>query len=307
MKVSTSQIFERAMTQMSNQQAKVADLQSKLATGQQITRPSDDPEKAGVIQRLTSANQRLEGYQNNLTALNSRLGTEEGALKSSENILQRMRELAVQASSDSFSPADREIIATEASALRDQLVSLANSADASGNYVFAGAMTSTVPFAENAEGETVYQGDNSRMLVDVSDQRQLALNKPGNEVFSSVVRETSNGTFERVGFFAIIDDFTAALENNDTDQIGASLGEISDLTQGMAMAMADVGSRMTTAQSQVDALTETKVRYQALLSAAQDLDYTSAITQLTSEIMSLEAGQSSFMKISQLSLFDYIR
>jgi flagellar hook-associated protein 3 FlgL len=41
MKVSTSQIFERAMTQMSNQQAKVADLQSKLATGQQIARPSD--------------------------------------------------------------------------------------------------------------------------------------------------------------------------------------------------------------------------------------------------------------------------
>ena len=55
MKVSTSQIFERAMTQMSNQQAKVAGLQSKLATGQQIARPSDDPEKAGVIQRLSSA------------------------------------------------------------------------------------------------------------------------------------------------------------------------------------------------------------------------------------------------------------
>ena len=87
MKVSTSQIFERAMTQMSNQQAKVSDLQSKLATGKQIARPSDDPEKAGVIQRLTSANQRLDGYESNVTAFKSRLGAEEGALKSAENIL----------------------------------------------------------------------------------------------------------------------------------------------------------------------------------------------------------------------------
>ena len=307
MKVSTSQIFERAMTQMSSQQAKVADMQTKLATGKQITRPSDDPEKAGVIQRLTSANQRLEGYQNNITALKSRLATEESALNASENIMQRMRELAVQAKSDTFSPADREIIAAEVSALRDQLVSLANSADASGNYVFAGAMTSTIPFAENAEGDMAYRGDNSRMVLDVSDQRQLALNKPGNEVFSSVIRETSDGVSERVGFFAIIDDFTASLENNDTDQVEQSLGELSDLTQGMAMALADVGSRMNIADSQEDALVDTKARYQALLSAAEDLDYTSAITQLTAEIMSLEAGQSSFIKISQLSLFDYLR
>ena len=54
MKVSTSQIFERAMTQMSSQQAKVADLQSKLATGQQITRPSDDPEKADKAEDATT-------------------------------------------------------------------------------------------------------------------------------------------------------------------------------------------------------------------------------------------------------------
>ena len=307
MKVSTSQIFERAMTQMSNQQAKVSDLQSKLATGKQIARPSDDPEKAGVIQRLTSANQRLDGYESNVTAFKSRLGAEEGALKSAENILQRMRELAVQGQSDTLSPADRNIIATEVSALRDQMLSLANSTDSSGNYIFAGAMVRSAPFGENENGDTVYQGDNSRMMLDVSDQRQLALNKPGNEIFSSAIRENSDGSFERVEFFTIIDDFTAALESNDTAKIELSLSEISDLTETMAVSLADVGSRVNTADSQLDALADTKLRYQTLLSQAQDLDYTAAITELTSEIMSLEAGQSSFIKISQLSLFDYIR
>lgn len=306
MKVSTSQIFERATTQMSKQQAKVADMQTQLATGKQIVRPSDNPEQGALIQRLSTALNRQDVYAGNLETINNRLNAEESALMSSENIMQRVRELAVQAINASLSASDRSIIATEVSALRNELVSLANSQDVSGNYVFAGAMTQTQPFAENAEGEISYRGDQTRTMVDVSDQRQLLLNRPGNEVFASVLRQSDEGA-ERVGFFTVIDDFTAALNNDNQVQLQASLSEISDLTESVGLAMADVGSRMNIVESQVDGLADAKLRYQELLSDAEDLDYASAITQLTSEIMSLEAGQSSFAKISQLSLFDYIR
>ena len=44
-----------------------------------------------------------------------------------------------------------------------------------------------------------------------------------------------------------------------------------------------------------------------MLNAETELDYTLAITELTAEMLSLEAAQASFAKISQLSLFDYIR
>jgi len=306
MKVSTSQIFERATTQMSKQQAKVADMQTQLATGKQIVRPSDNPEQGALIQRLSTALNRQDVYAGNLETINNRLNAEESALMSSENIMQRVRELAVQAINASLSASDRSIIATEVSALRNELVSLANSQDVSGNYVFSGAMTQTQPFAENAAGEISYQGDQTRTMVDVSDQRQLLLNRPGNEVFASVLRQSDEGA-ERVGFFTVIDDFTAALTNDNQVQLQASLSEISDLTESVGLAMADVGSRMNIVESQVDGLADAKLRYQELLSDAEDLDYASAITQLTSEIMSLEAGQSSFAKISQLSLFDYIR
>ena len=306
MKVSTSQIFDRATSQMSAQQAKVAEMQTKLATGKQITRPSDNPEQAALIQRLTTALNRQDVYQTNLDSINSRLGAEESALMTAEDVMQRVRELAVQASSETVSAADRQIIAAEITALRDQLVSLANTTDVSGNYVFSGSKVRTQPFAENASGDLAYQGDQNRIMVDVSDQRQLSLNRPGNEVFPSVVREV-DGVSERVSFFAVIDDFTTGLKANDLGQLQDSLSEISDLTQNMAISIADVGSRMRIAESQLDSLTEAKLRYQTLLSNAEDLDYATAITQLTSEIMSLEAGQSSFAKISQLSLFDYIR
>jgi flagellar hook-associated protein 3 FlgL len=306
MKVSTSQIFERATTQMAQQQSKVAAMQTQLATGKQVLRPSDSPEQAGMIQRLSSALNRQDVYSSNLDAINSRLGAEEAALMSSEDVMQRVRELAVQASSDTMSDADRKIIASEVTALRDQLLSLANAQDVSGNYVFSGSMVRDQPFTEDAAGNLVYQGDQNRMLVDVSDQRQLALNRPGNEVFSSVIRETDGGS-ERVGFFQVIDDFNAALLNQDSGQLQNSLAEVSELTLNMAFSIADVGSRLRISELQTDSLADAKLRYQTLLSGAEDLDYATAITQLTSEIMSLEAGQSSFAKISQLTLFDYIR
>ena len=44
-----------------------------------------------------------------------------------------------------------------------------------------------------------------------------------------------------------------------------------------------------------------------LISSEKDLDYALAVTQLSSEIIALEALQSSFAKISQMSLFDYLR
>ena len=307
MKVSTSQIFERAMTQMSTQQAKVSDLQTQLATGKQIVRPSDDPDKAGVIQRLNSASNRLEGYSDNLRAVGSRLDTEEAALMTSEKVLQRIRELAVKANSETLSQEDRQITAKEIQALRDQMLSLANSRDSAQNYVFAGSMTRTVHFAEDTTGVIAYQGDDNRVMVDVSDQRQLALNRPGSEAFSSIIRVNTSGESERVGFFSALDDLAAALNSNDSELVNRGLAEVSDLTQSMALSIADVGSRMSIADTQVDALSETKMRYESMLSEAQDLDYAAAITKLTAEIMSLEAGQSSFVKISQLSLFDYIR
>ena len=43
------------------------------------------------------------------------------------------------------------------------------------------------------------------------------------------------------------------------------------------------------------------------LSQMEDLDYTEAITKMNKDMLALEAAQSSFAKISQLSLFDYIK
>ncbi|MCT2529331.1 flagellar hook-associated protein FlgL [SAR92 clade bacterium H921] len=307
MKISTGQLFEQAVTQMNTQQAKVTQMQAQLATGKQIVQSSDDPDKVGLIQRLNTAYQRQDVYEQSLNTVNDRLVSEEAAILATDNILQRLRELAVRASSDTLSAPDREIISIEVSALKDGLMQLANTQDINGNYIFAGSMSSTMPFTTDASGHTSYQGDDRQIAVDVSEQRRLNMNRPGSDIFSSVVRQELDGTTQRVSFFGVIDDFADALKNNNTGAIQRSLSEVSDLSASVSVSLADVGSRLSVVDSQRDMLSDAKLRYQSMLSQVEDLDYATAVTELSAELLSMEAAQSSFAKISQLSLFNYIR
>ena len=307
MKISTTQIFERAIDQMSSQRTKVAEIQAQLAAGKQLVQPSDDAEKTGIIQRLSSAFNRQEMYETTLDSVTSRLEVEESAVMSAENIMQRARELAVQSTNGTLGEGDRKILAHEVSSLRDELLALANSQDASGNYVFSGSMAKTPAFIESADGTVNYRGDDNQVQVAISEQRSMFMNRPGDEIFTSIVRSNPGAGSERISFFNVMDDFADALENNSSTGVQRGLDEISSLTEGMATSIADVGTRMNTAQNQKDILSETKLRYQALLSNAEDLDYAKAVTQLSAEMLSMEAAQASFAKISQLSLFDYIR
>jgi flagellar hook-associated protein 3 FlgL len=306
MKISTSQLFDNSVNQMNRQQSKIAEMQAKLASGKQIVKPSDDSEKSAVIQRLQTAIDRQSVYERSLDTAENRLASEESALMSSERILQRIRQLAVQSNTDTLSVDDKEILANEITSLREELLSLANTQDANGNYVFAGSNVQAKAFDVNADGDIIYQGDKTQTSVDISDQRRLVLNRAGDEVFMSVDREVDGDT-QNISFFKVIDDFAQALATDDEDALNLGLEEISSITEGMGASIADLGSRISTVNNQREILEDTNLRYQDLLSNAQDLDYATAVTKLSAELLSLEAAQASFAKISQLSLFNYIR
>ena len=306
MKISTSQLFDNSVNQMNRQQSKIAEMQAKLASGKQIVKPSDDSEKSAVIQRLQTAIDRQSVYERSLDIAENRLASEESALMSSERILQRIRQLAVQSNTDTLSVDDKEILANEITSLSEELLSLANTQDANGNYVFAGSNVQAKAFDVNADGDIIYQGDKTQTSVDISDQRRLVLNRAGDEVFASVDR-VIDGDTQNISFFKVIDDFAQALATDDEDALNLGLEEISSITEGMGASIADLGSRISTVNNQREILEDTNLRYQDLLSNAQDLDYATAVTKLSAELLSLEAAQASFAKISQLSLFNYIR
>ena len=188
MQVSTSYLFDRASKQMVNIQNDLAKSQQEIAAQKQVLSPSDAPNQAATITRLKSVTARQDTYTNALRQLQIRLDAESSNLSNAGEVLVRIKELAIQANNGTQGEVSRRAIATEMKGLRDQLLSVANSTDASGNFIFSGSKVNTKAFTEDAAGNVEYTGDQTRMNVAVGEQRTLPLNRPGTNAFVRVVR-----------------------------------------------------------------------------------------------------------------------
>jgi len=68
-----------------------------------------------------------------------------------------------------------------------------------------------------------------------------------------------------------------------------------------------VGSDQATLDHQTSVIDSTTLNLKTTLSSLQDLDYATAVTTMNQQMLSLEAAQSSFAKVSQLNLFNYLK
>ena len=215
MKISTTLFFDRATTQLGDVQGNLAKTQEQLSTGKQIVKPSDEPDKASLVTRLESEMARQTSYQETLKTVNVRLTAEETALTNTTDVLTRIKELAVQAGNDTLGPKDRQTIAIELNSLKEQILSLANSQDTNGNYLFAGSRAGYPAFGKDATGHILYQGDQSRMKVNVGDNRTMNLNMAGSDAFKRVVRDDGKGNKVGVDFFQSLADLTQSVKSTN--------------------------------------------------------------------------------------------
>lgn len=187
MRISTNQIFDQSLAAMLNQQASLAQTQNQISTGKKIINPSDDP--AGSVQALNLQRELsvTEQYAANATAATNKLQSEESVLKSAADILQRVRELAVQGLNDSNTLEDRKAIAVEINQLNEQLFSLANTRDSNGDYLFSGFASNTQPY-ETIFGS--YQGDEGQRNLKVGAGVLVETNDSGAAVFEVPVADT---------------------------------------------------------------------------------------------------------------------
>ncbi len=303
MKISTSMLFDRATERMSTIQNRLATTQAQMAVSKQILSPSDAPDQAAAIQRLRGAVQRQDSHTEALNVAMRRFTAEETALSSSSDIMIRIKELGLQAANDTLSPDDRQAVGVELKALRQQLMSLGNSRDDSGNYLFSGTRVNTPPFTEGADGAVTYQGDLTQTQIPAGVERIVQFTRAGTDVYSRVVREDG----QSVGFFDALDQMIDAVDSSNTQGIQQGIADVTQMSNSLELTLAQTGSDQKVVQSQLDVLQETTLRLKSSLSEIEDLDYASAITKMNKEMMALEAAMGSFSKISGLSLFDYIR
>ena len=137
-RISSQQIFSGGINRLQDINSNLIDTQQQLSTGKKVNKPSDDPVAAARILKLDQELQRSETYGRNANLADNRLKQEESTLASAVDIIQRVRELTVQAGNGSLSANDRQSISAELKERLGQLANIANTRDASGEYIFSG-------------------------------------------------------------------------------------------------------------------------------------------------------------------------
>ncbi|MFJ2464782.1 flagellar hook-associated protein 3 [Pseudomonas sp. NPDC087615] len=187
MRISTSQFYESSAANYQKNFANVVKSSEEASSLIRVNTAADDPVGASRLLQLGQQASMLDQYEANATTIKGTLGTTESVMTSITNVLQRARELAVGAGNAGYTDADRQANASELGQIEEQLLSLMNSQDENGKYIFAGSKGDTVPFTRNDDGTYSYNGDQVTLDLAIGDTMKMATNTTGWEAFQQAI------------------------------------------------------------------------------------------------------------------------
>ncbi len=205
MRISTSTLYTNGVYGIQQQQSAISQTQQDLSSG--VKSPSEDPVAAGQALVVSQANSINKQYIAGQNAATSRLSLNESVLQGVTTLIQNLQAQVVNAGNAALSNSDRASIATQIDGLKQQLVTLANTTDGTGVYLFSGGMGGTQPFQLTSTGAQ-YSGDQSKQLAQIGPSQQVQVSLSGADVFQNI--QTGNGFF--VAQAASTNNGTAAID-----------------------------------------------------------------------------------------------
>ena len=133
-------VISNMIKNLGNNQARLSKYQEQVNTGKKISVPSDDPVVAARALKLRTDVAKVEQYQKNIGDAQSWLDATDEAMSKLGDVLQRARELTVQAANGTNTPEETQKISAELKQLKIQAIHQSNSTYA-GRYIFSGYKT----------------------------------------------------------------------------------------------------------------------------------------------------------------------
>jgi flagellar hook-associated protein 3 FlgL len=398
MRISTSWSAQQSVNTMLDRQYDLSQTQLALGNGKAIQTPADNPAAAARAIDVSSASAQNDQYTRNIQSANTKLSAEESTISSASDILDRIRTLTLEGMNGTQTDESRQSIATELRQTLGQLVSLGNTKDGQGEYIFAGSRTSTQPFTQS-DLSVSYGGDQNQRMVAAAAGLQVATGDSGSDVFMSI--RGGNGTFVTsagatntgtavVGATSVTDasqwdggsytvNFTSATtyEIHDatnptgpalstgtysgdsgtinfkgaqlnvtgtpatgdsfavgpsssqdvfstvagiinafetpgggtgmSNQLNAQLQNLDQAQTSFTDTRTKIGARMNILDQQTQISADTSLQYSSTLSDLTELDVASAASKFSQQQAALDAAQQSYVKMQNLSLFNYLK
>jgi len=297
---STGAFYERSLAQMGSLRGSLERLQTQISTGQRLTRGSEDPAAASRL-RTFARTQRLSEVQADNADKLARDLTEAGdEIAGAANLLSRARELAIRAANDTTGENGRAAIAEELAQLELELFDRANAQTLTGEPLFAGTAAGPA-FVRAADGTVSYNGNSDIASVPVAAGTELERGVTGAQVFEFDLNGTPTNAF------AVLAGLSAALSGGSPDPVAAAKAAIEGLDAAIDTTTRNqtvLGTRLAWVEVIQDNQADRALTIAEQQSDLGDTDLGEAIARLQQTLTALEASQSSFTRVSNLTLFN---
>ncbi len=288
MRITDRMLHDGALRELQANVGRLAASQEQVATTRRLNRPSDDPSQVRAAVKLRDSLAELDQYVRNIDTADETLAGSDAALKSSSDIMQRARELAIQGANDSLSGSDRNSIAIEVNQLIEGLLQQTR-AKSSDSYLFSGFRTDVAPYA-TAAGP--YLGDAGAIQARIAPGASLQLNITANVAFAPAL--------------AALTKLQGELTSG-TRVSGATLIALDGGLDAIISARGAIGARQNRLEATRTYLGDSIFAARNLLSNIEDADMTKVISDLAAREASYEAALKVNARVMSTTLLDYLR
>ena len=215
-KIASNIISLSSQNAVKNTQRSITDTMLRLSTGLRINRPSDDPAGLAVSTKFTSQINGYNAASRNINDAITMLQTADGALAEISSLMDRMRELAVQSSSDTYTSSDRSEMDTEYQQLESEITRIVSQTKWNKMTILDGANSSwTIQVGADAgQSKTITIANQAISGGNLSDLNGLDVTTQSNA--SSAITSIDNAFIDlntiRANIGAYLSGFEGALD-----------------------------------------------------------------------------------------------
>ena len=301
--ITTGAFFERSSQSLRELRSRAENLQNAIGTGLKWSRGSDDPVGASQLRSLSR-----EGRFADISAVagarvSSDLALTDSGLSDFSAFVMRIKELSIQAASDTLTQSQRAGLGVEIKEIYGELIRLANSRDSAGDALFGGEAAGDA-YSLDASGLPVYSGTAQAGELALGDGQTVIRGVTGPEFLDFT------GPNGPVNLFTLVRELGDALQGNVPDPAQAARDALDDLDAGLesiTTAQTVVGSRMNWIDLIGDRRTQRGEQRNELQVYVGGADLASTVTALQEIMTVLEASQAASSRLSGLSLFALLR
>ena len=276
--------------------ARMIRAQEQLSSGKILTKPSDDPAAVGRALQYRKDIEATQQFQRNASEADGWTDVTDSALSTIGDALLRVRDLTVQAASDSTGPDGRKAIAEELKGLIDT-VKIAANASYGGRYVFAGSMTDTQPF--NLGADDAFYGDDQAIGRQIGPGVTVQVNVDGEKLLV--------GDGVEPGLLATLRTVLAQVQGNDVQGLSTSLGTLDRRQDELNAVRATIGATANRIEVANARLAEYEGTALELLNLTESADLAKTMVEYSQYQAAMQAGLKAGASIVQSSLLDFLR